>query len=228
GTRLLWPFADTRFAWSVVAVVDPLPTLMLLAGVILALKAGSAPRARIAIATVVLYLGVGALQQARVRDAAEQLAASRGHIISQHEVKPTLGNLLLWRSIYLADGKFMVDAVRAGPLSSPVVYPGGGIARITPADMTPLLPAASVQAKDVARFAQLSEGYLARHPERPEIIGDVRYAMLPDSVRPIWGIVIDPAQPERHVDFVTLRGFTHDDRQRFVGMLRGVAPDTLR
>jgi len=79
GTRLLWPFTDTRFAWSVVAVVDPVPTLILLAGVVLALKSGLAWRARIAIVAVIAYLGAGALQQHRARHACRHdAAAARG------------------------------------------------------------------------------------------------------------------------------------------------------
>src|SRR5688500_16829509 len=43
GTQLLWPFTDRRFAASVVAVVDPVVTLVLLATVITALRS-AAPR----------------------------------------------------------------------------------------------------------------------------------------------------------------------------------------
>jgi inner membrane protein len=120
----------------------------------------------------------------------------------------------------------VVDAVRVAPFSAPVVYRGSAVRRVRPADLTPPLPADSVQAAEVRRFALLSEGFLARHPQRPEVIGDVRYAMLPDAVSPIWGIAIDPARSAHHVDFLTFREFTARDRQRFLTMLRGapVAP----
>jgi inner membrane protein len=228
GTRLFWPLADTRAALSVVAVVDPVPTLMLLVGVALALQRDLARPARIAVAGLLVYLGLGALQQERARDTIMRLASARGHAVAQHEVKPTLGNLLLWRSVYLTENRFVVDAVRAGVWSTRAVYEGGSVPRLRPADLTSTLPAGSVQAIDVTRFWTLSEGYMVRHPEQPQMLGDVRYAMLPDSVRPIWGIVIDPSRLERHADFVTRRSFTPEDRRRFLAMLRGDAPRTLR
>lgn len=221
GTRLLWPFDDARFSWSIVAVIDPLMTLILIAGTVLALKTDSAARARVTLFLALIYLGGGWMQRERAAAVTQELAAARGHAIERMEVKPTLGNLMLWRSIYLNGHEFLVDAVRIGPFSAPFVYPGGAVQRIAPQDLTPPLPAGSVQAQDVARFDRLSEGFLVRHPDRPEVIGDVRYAMLPDSVRPLWGIAINPAHPDRHVSFLTFRSFTAEDRQRFFTMLRG-------
>lgn len=227
GTRLWWPVSDTRVAWSIVAVVDPLVTLVLIAGIVLALKADRRLWSGITVGCVLAYLALGALQHQRAADLAREIARSRGHAIGQLEVKPTLGNLLLWRSIYSANERFYVDALRLRAWGEPVVYHGGDTGRVTPAELVPQLPRESVQLKDVERFSRLSEGFLVRHPDRPALIGDVRYAMLPDSVRPLWGVEIDPANPQRHVAFVTLREFTARDRQRFVAMLRGVHPDAL-
>ncbi|MCW5603100.1 MAG: metal-dependent hydrolase [Burkholderiales bacterium] len=223
GTHLLWPFDDTRFAWRVIAVVDPVMTLILLAGVVLAFRIDSAAWARAAVALAVVYLGCGWIQRERASEAVEQLAASRGHAVVRPEVKPTLGNLLLWRSVYPAGSDYVADAVRVGPFSRPIVYPGRTVPRVVPEDLSPPLPAGSVQALDVARFARLSEGYLARHPDHPDVIGDVRYAMLPDDVRPIWGIRIDPHRADYHVELLTFREFTAQDRRRFLAMLRGAA-----
>src|SRR5210317_430732 len=36
GTMLLWPFSEERIAWNTISIIDPLFTLPLLAGVILA------------------------------------------------------------------------------------------------------------------------------------------------------------------------------------------------
>jgi inner membrane protein len=227
GTRLWWPVSEARVAWSIVAVVDPVVTLVLITGVVLALKADARLRARITVACVLAYLALGALQHQRAADLAREIARSRGHAIGQLEVKPTLANLLLWRSIYSTNGQFYVDALRLGVWDASVVYRGGEAERITPAELVPPLTHGSVQLKDVERFSRLSEGFLVRHPDRATLIGDVRYAMLPDSVRPLWGVEIDPAEPQRHVAFVTLREFTARDRQRFLAMLRGVAPGTL-
>jgi inner membrane protein len=180
----------------------------------------------VAVAAVVLYLGFGWVQRERAENFIERTAASRGHDVSRHEVKPTLGNLLLWRSVYLNGREFVVDAARVG-LSPPVLYPGGAVRRIEPIDLVPPLTLGSVQAGDLVRFAKVSEGYLARHPALPHVIGDVRYSMLPDSTRPLWGIEVQAEREDQHVSLRTFREHTAEDRQRFFAMVRGVPPSRL-
>jgi inner membrane protein len=224
GVHLLWPFREERYAWSIVAVVDPVMTLILLTGLVLAMRADSARRARITVLCATAYLGLGWIQQQRAEALIAQTASARGHPVIRTEVKPTLGNLVLWRSIYQHGNDYVVDAVRAGIFSGPRVYPGAAVAALGPGQLRPPLPPGSVQARDVERFRRESDGFLVRHPDRPDVIGDVRYAMLPDSVRPLWGIRLDPAQPDRHVEFLAMREFTRADRERFVAMLLGRPP----
>ncbi|MBK9519410.1 MAG: metal-dependent hydrolase [Anaeromyxobacter sp.] len=69
GTQLLWPFSDQRIAWNVVSIVDPVITLPLLLGVVLAAWLRSAWPAAAALAVALAWLGVGALQHARAADA---------------------------------------------------------------------------------------------------------------------------------------------------------------
>jgi inner membrane protein len=172
-----------------------------------------------------VYLGVGWVQRERAESVVERAAKSRGHVIADHEVKPTLGNLLLWRSVYLTGNDYVVDAARVA--FSSLLYPGGTVRRVKPIDFVPPLTINSVQATDLVRFAQASNGYLARHPSRPNLIGDVRYSILPNDTRPLWGIEIMPEREDQHVNFHTFRSYTKQDRERFFAMLRGVPPSTL-
>src|SRR5687767_9431650 len=221
GTQLLWPFAQTRFAASVVAVVDPVVTVTLLVCVVIALRSASARAARVALVLVLIYFGFGWVQRERAEAFVARAAADRGHAIARHEVKPTLGNLLLWRSVYVTGSEFVVDAVRVGILSPPVLYRGGAVRRVQPIDLVPPLSINSVQAQDLVRFAKVSEGFLARHPSRPNVIGDVRYSILPDGTVPLWGIAVHAERETEHVEFRTFREFTADDRSRFSAMLLG-------
>lgn len=221
GVHLLWPLREARQAWSIVAVVDPAMTLILATGVVLALRAGSAWRSRLTLLFAAAYLGAGWLQQQRAAAHVVDVAARRGHTVERLEVKPTLGNVLLWRSIYRTGDRYVVDAVRVGIASPPRLYSGAAVPAVPPEALSPPLPPESIQAADVARFHRQSDGYMVRHPDHPLVLGDVRYALLPDSVRPLWGIRIDPAHPGRHVEFLTMREFTRGDRERFVAMLLG-------
>ncbi len=220
GTSLLWPFSDARVAWSVVSIVDPIFTFFLIAGLGLALAKRSALPVRLAVALALLYLLFGMLQRERAEAAAHELALSRGHAIERIAVHPTLGNVLLWRSVYLAHGQFHIDGVRVGLLAPSRVYAGGTLPKFAPGDL-PGMERGSVLARDIERFDYFSDGFVARHPERPNVLGDVRYALLPNSTLPLWGIRFDPAQQGEHVAFMTFRQHDRAERRAFMDMLLG-------
>lgn len=114
GTHLFWPVSEGRVALNIISVIDPIFTLILLTAVIYAYKQHKTIVARIGLAIAAIYLVFGWTQLQRAEAVATTLAASRGHTVEQLIVKPTLGNLVLWRSIYETDGKFYVDAIRVG------------------------------------------------------------------------------------------------------------------
>lgn len=221
GVHLLWPFVEQRHAWSIVAVVDPVMTLVLAVGLGLALKQDVGRRSRLALLAVAAYLALGWVQNERVRIAVLEHAAARGHDVARLEVKPTLGNLILWRSIYRSGERYVVDAVRPGVSAGTQVYPGGIIERVDPVAAAAAVGADSVLGRDIVRFAQQSDGFLVRHPERPDVLGDVRYALLPDSLKPLWGIRVDATRPAAHAEFLTLREFGAAERDHFLALLMG-------
>lgn len=220
GTQLLWPFSDTRIAWNIIAIVDPVFTALLLCSITIGLIKASPVPARIGVILALSYLSVGVLQRERAQQLALGLAQQRGHSVKRLEVKPTLGNLLLWRSIYSSEGRFHVDAIRAGFGHGVRVYPGGSVVRFRPETLGSL-PPGSVLAQDVRRFMRFSDGFVARHPQQPQVLGDLRYSMLPNSLVPLWGIELDPAVPDRHVRFVTFRALDRATRDTFFSMLAG-------
>ncbi len=220
GTHLLEPFSEARIAWNVVSVIDPVVTLLLLAGVGLALWRHSPWPARAGILLMLCYFGLGWVQRERAAEQVERLAAARGHVIERLEVKPTLGNILLWRTLYRSGDEYHVAAVRIGRESR--VYPGGSLPALDPTEAVPELDRDSLLYRDILRFARFSDGLLVAHPDYPQVIGDLRYSMLPDSLAPLWGIEVDPAQPRRHAPLRHFRSTDPALRQRFVDLLRGV------
>jgi len=220
GTHLWWPFSDERTAWSVIAIVDPLLSVTLATTVLLGALRRSAAPARAGVVLAAAYLALGAVQHERAETLARALAASRGHLPERLAVKPTIGNLVLWRSIYVAGDAAWADGVRPGLLAAPRVYPGSSTPLYDPARDATAPPPGSRARRDLERFTALSDGMVARAPGRPELLGDVRYAMLPTGVEPLWGIVL-PADPARHADFVTNRSLGPERRRRFLAMLLG-------
>lgn len=219
GTQLFWPFSDVRVAWNRVSVVDPLFTLPLL---VLLVTSMIRRRRRYALLGLVwggCYLALGVMQGWRAQEAAVALAQSRGHEPEQLQVKPSFGNLLVWKAVYAAGGWYYVDAVRLS--FRPGYFPGERVPVLDRPRDLPWLDPDSWQANDLLRFGRFSSGYLAQHPEEPALIIDVRYSMVPNRIDGLWGIRLDPGAPDQHADFVTDRQVTPEDRQALWRMLAG-------
>ena len=221
GTHLLWPFTGERIAWSIVPIFDPLFSLILGAALLLGLRWRKTLPARIGLLLAAAYLSAGWLQHQRAEDAMRAIIVLRGHEAEKLTVKPTMGNLLLWRSIYRTNGIYHVDAVRAGMGETARVYPGNTARAFDAARDLPALSPDSVLHRDIRRFEFFSDGYLALHPEDSGLLGDVRYAMLPTSTRPLWGIRLNTQHPQSHAQFETSRRMSQEEINRFIEMLRG-------
>ena len=224
GTHWLWPFSGARMAWDNVSIIDPVFTLVLVAAILAARFARQPWFARAGTAFCVAYLALGAWAHHRAVDHVRQLARDRGHTVERIRVMPTLGNLILWRSIYAHDGRIQTDAVRLGALGPSRTYPGQSVEWFDPGRELPELPVDSTLMQDIRRFAFFAEGWLARHPDHPQVIGDVRYSMVPNSPRPLWGIAVDPARARDHVAMFSNNAVQGRDLSQFWDMLRGRAP----
>jgi inner membrane protein len=200
GTMLRWPFSETRFSWSIISIVDPLFTLPLLVSVLMAGIRDEPRYARIGLVWALLYLGAGWFQHQAAREIAENLAASRGHAPLRHEIKPSIGNLLVWRSVYETEDRFFVDAVRVG--LAPRVFEGTSVAKLSLARDFPWLEPDSQQARDIGRFGHFSDGFTAVDPAKANRILDVRYAFVPNEVNALFSIELsEEAGPAEHVRY---------------------------
>lgn len=221
GTHLLWPLSDERTAWNTISVIDPVFTAILLIAAIWAFKECSYHAARIGLLLAAAYMSFGWLQLQRAEAVAQSVVAGRGHNAQELLVKPTLANLVLWRSIYEYDGRLYVDAVRVGLFSEPRVYPGESIEKFVLIRDMNGLPPSSVLAGDIARFTQFSAGMVAIRPEQPNVLVDVRYSNLPTTVAPLWGIEMNPEQPEQHAKYKLYRDSSRPVREKFIALLLG-------
>jgi len=220
GTQLLWPFLDTRFAWNVISVVDPVVTAGLIVFVGLAVWQRKKTMAWAAGGWLILFLLFGWLQHSRATSAAQNLASDRGHTIEELVVKPTIANQRLWRANYIYDDRIYTDAIRTGIFSGITIYKGESEPRvIIERDFSGF--EGTTLYSDLVRFKHLSENFLIRHPDKPEIIGDARYSMLPTELTPLWGVEIDTTDTERHLPFLYFRDAGEEIREPFMDMLLG-------
>ncbi len=224
GTYLLWPFVNRRLAWDVISIIDPAFTLILAAAVVWALAAGSMRPARVGLALCLLYIGLGTVQHARVKSVQSRLAAERGHERQRGRVMPTMGNLVVWRSVYEADGRLYADAVRVG----------AGAARVKRGTSAPVITIDQVA--DVPRVREVFEGlrafadgYVAPVAGQATLIGDMRYSMVTSGFDPIWGLRVELGNPHptvRWVHFATERRGALGDLWRDVSDGQGYEPLT--
>lgn len=221
GTHLLWPLSESRIALNIISVIDPAFTLILLIAAICAFKQRTALFAYLGLGAASFYLLIGWTQLQRAESMAYTVAEVRGHHIDRLLVKPTLGNLLLWRSVYESNGRFHVDAIRVGIFSEPHIYPGESIEKFDLAEYSHQLPKNSVLTKDITRFTYFSDGFVALLPGKPDLLVDVRYSSLPTTTTPLWAIGIDLSHPEQHAQFQTFRSISKEIRDQFLAMLMG-------
>lgn len=222
GTRLFWPFSDTRVAWNIISIVDPIFTGTLLVAIAIGVIRKRPAWLRAGLVFAGCYLAFGIVQRERTLDLQAELAARRGHhAVVRGTVKPSIGNLVLWRSVYRQGERFYVDAIRTGLFGKAIFYEGVSVPALTLAELRGDLPPDSVLVRDLGRFEHFSDGYLAWHPDEANVVGDLRYAALPQSAKPLWGIRLHRGKPDRHVSFESFRAITTAERVSLLRMLKG-------
>ena len=220
GTLLLWPFSSERFAWNTISIIDPLYTLPLLAGVLMAGIKKQARFARAALFWALVYPLVGSMQRDRAITAGWELAMSRGHQPVRLEAKPSFGNIVLWKTVYETDHYYYVDAVHvAGQVKH---YTGDRAKKLDIARDFSWLDVDSQQARDIERFGWFSNGYIALDPSNAQRIIDVRYSLVPNEIASLWGIQLSPAaDADSHVTYTAARQLSDRQRETFVRQLLG-------
>ena len=204
GTQLFWPFSNVRVAWNVVSVIDPLFTLPLIVLLLFSFFKGSHKLAVIAFVYAFAYMGWGLIQNQRAEKLAYELAHSRGHVPINLGVKPSMANLITWKSVYEYDNRYYVDAVRV--LASHRIIEGSSTEKLNVGLHFPWLDLNSQQAKDIERFRWFSNSHVALDPNNSYRIIDIRYSLLPNEMTGMWGITLsETADVNAHVVWTTTR-----------------------
>lgn len=207
GTQQLLPFSDTRVTWDAMPIVDPLYSLMLIAGLCLMSRWANAVRWSLALS--LLYVAFGFWQHQRAVNVQHALLTMRHQQATQARVLPMPGWMIFWRSLYVADGKVHADGIQLPWLGAPRVLSGHSAEVIT---LNALPAAAQANAETVRRFKILewfAGGYLAAVDGLPHTIGDQRLTGEIESLKPLWGLQLDETGAARgwataHAGFATL------------------------
>ena len=219
GTQLFWPFSNERVTWNNISIVDPLFTIPVLILVVIAIKTKKKIFSFFSIGWIIFYLSLGFIQYERALLAAVELAQMRGHSPERLTLKPSFGNLILWKSIYQHKETFYVDAIRTAQSSTWCT--GESIRVFDYQYHLPDLEKESQQKKDIERFRWFSQDYLGYDKER-NIVTDVRYSMIPNQIAPMWGLMIDEQRGVNdHAIWWTSRSLDQSQIDLFKNMLKG-------
>ena len=219
GTQLFWPFSDQRVTWNNISIVDPIFTVPIVILLAIAITKRKRIFSFIAIGWITFYLSLGFIQYERTLSAAMDLANSRGHNAERMTLKPSFGNLILWKSIYQHEETYYVDAIRT--VHSSTWCLGESIEMFDYQYHLPSLDKDSQQAKDIERFRWFSQDYLG-YDDKNSLVTDIRYSMIPNQIAPMWGLVIDTEQSiDEHATWWTSRSLDQSQLDLFKEMLSG-------
>ncbi len=221
GTSLFWPFSDFRVAWNIVSIIDPVYTLSLSIFVILCLKYKSIFLIRTGLILSTFYLAIGFIQNERVLNYIKIVAKKNGHKIERILLNPTIGNIILWRTVYQSEDFYYINAVYMPFFSDPLIKSGIKLKVINKETVFPRLGNDSIQREDVRRFSYFSQDFIYLHPEYENVIADLRYGTLPYDVKSLWGIKINIQDRDKHVIFKNLRNYDDKKYNEFWEMLKG-------
>jgi inner membrane protein len=202
GTLLFWPFSNERITWNNISIVDPLLTIPAIILFAVAVKTSRRRFSFFAVGWIVFYL-----------------AQSRGHSAERMTLKPSFGNLILWKSIYQYEDWFYVDAIRAGRVLTWCF--GESIKIFDYQYHLSDLEKNSQQMRDIERFRWFSQDYLGFDGDK-NLVTDVRYSMIPNQIAPMWGLVIDERKgTNEHAVWWTSRDLNGESLTLFKEMLLG-------
>ena len=164
GTQLFWPFSNERVSWNNISIIDPLFTIPVLILLGIAIKTKKKIFSFFGIGWIIFYLTTGVVQYERALSSAIELATKRGHNPERLTLKPSFGNLILWKSIYKHKETFYVDAIRT--VQSSTWCLGETIRVFDYKYDLPNLDKESQQKKDIERFRWFSQDYLGYDKEK--------------------------------------------------------------
>lgn len=177
GTQLLWPLPARPTMWSSLFIIDPMYTVWLLLGVVVALFAGPRLLARralvLGLALSTAYLGWSLLAKGMVEREAQRSLAAIGLADAPRFSVPTPLNTVLWRVVAMTPEGFVEGEYSLVADRSPIRF------RHNHSDTRALADAAHVPA--VGRLAWFNHGFMkAEVSEGRLLLSDLRMGAEPD------------------------------------------------
>lgn len=196
GTLLYWPFSNERVAWNLISVVDPVFTITLILFLFLSFFLKKRIFLFLPVIWILFYFFLCLAQKNRALNALNDLINIRDHKASQILIKPSFGNILLWRTIYAHENKFYIDAVNVFKFS--YICHGTSVIKESPEEILQNFKKDSILYQDVKKFIWFSNDYIS-FDKKNNMISDIRYSFVPNGDTALWGIKINENNDHEHV-----------------------------
>lgn len=199
GTVLLWPWDYSRISWDIVAIIDPVFTLPLIAGTWWAVQYQERQMACYSLLFAALFLSFNALQHHRAIESMEQFSQHQKQPLSAIRAMPALASSTTWRAIAKQGSCIVIAEVRTPLWGYNTVQP---LAKF-PAFYNAMLPKGTSpqQRHDLAIFSWFADNYLIAAHQNPLTVVDGRYTIGNQPLWALWGIQFLP----KHQHVVKLR-----------------------
>jgi len=222
GTHLYWPFNDIRVAWNSMPIIDPLYTGTLVVFLFLSFWKRAMVFGWLGLAVGIGYPLLGEWQHRKAEAFIGEVAMERGHDeVTRLTAKPSPLSLLLWRTVYRHEDRFYVDALHVPFRGEVRLYPGASTPALDFPEDFAKIPEDSRLYFDLKRFDLFSDSYLYLPEGTGNLVGDLRYALIPNSLVPLWGVRWEAGAYDSAVEFETFRNLDKAKRDQFFDMMRG-------
>lgn len=199
GTVLLWPFSHKRFAWDIMAIIDPIVTGILLLSLLIALRKQSPRIALIGIAVTIGYFLLGVWQHERGLTLQTSWANAQHQIIDRQRVMPTIGQLYYWHGIYQSGQRVYFTSILLLPFLQPEITTKIALTHFSVAQLPKSVKDNSSQMHDFDIFNWFSDKYLVVADDSPLTVCDALYTQYQPSTRCIWAIQFPESITESHL-----------------------------
>ena len=198
GTPFFWPLDYTRISLDILPIVDPIFTLILLVGVIVLTIKRSNAIGRLTLMLLGMYIAFAATQHNRATNAQIALIENRSQKAEIARVMPTLGNVLVWQSVYKTGGAIQTDILRVPLTSDPVMVVEGKSHALLKKERVfkkRKITADNQIAKDIEEFEWFAGGLVAPVDNRQQNhLADWRYT-IDDT--PLWYLKVEFKNPDK-------------------------------
>ena len=174
GTQLFWPLNMPPTSWATLFIIDPLYTLpLLVGGVVAAFRRQLGGKARhVGLVVSTLYVGWSWVAQTMVTRHVEDALASMQVQDAQVFLTPTPFNTLLWRAVVIADENYLEG------FDSLLVDEGTMQFKSYPSGMNMLEESGDIWA--VERLRWFAQGFVKAHVDNDRlVISDLRMGQEP-------------------------------------------------